>query len=186
MKDGVRYIAIVSGPIGRKRYSKTILVGVIFRENYIEGLLSTQINADGTDSTKQIINMVKRSRFRGQIRILLLNGIALAGLNIIDPNALEKELKSKMVLLNRRKQNPNELIDALNEYSRITKIEVMERVEIVRAYGSVKPLRIKNLFMQSKLEDHYLRKFADNAFESLRIAHIIASGIYTGESKGRL
>ncbi|MGD0729154.1 MAG: DUF99 family protein [Candidatus Micrarchaeaceae archaeon] len=187
MKSGARFIAIASGPISKKlKNNKTILVGIIFRENYIEGLLSTRISVDGTDSTNQIIGMINKSRFKDQIRILLFNGIALAGLNIINPNFLEKKLKMKIILLNKRRQNAKELVNALNEFSRIHKKDASERIKIVKNYSSVKILKVRHLFFQSKLESHYLKNFSDNAFEALRIAHIVASGISSGESKGRL
>ena len=45
LKEGARYIAITSGPIVNEA-KKSILVGVIFRSGYIEGLLSTEIGVD--------------------------------------------------------------------------------------------------------------------------------------------
>lgn len=183
MKEGIRYIAIASGPIGG---SKSVLVGVIFRNNYVEGLLSTSITANGTDSTSRITRMIERSRFRDQIRILLFNGIALAGLNTIDPEKLEKRLSSKVVLLNRRKQNAAELVNALNEFSSRTKVDVNERKAMVNRSKRMNSLRVNGLFLQSNLDESYLKRFAETAFEALRVAHIIARGVSTGESKGRL
>lgn len=149
-------------------------------------MLSTIVSIDGTDSTNEIIKMINSSRFKDQIKILLFNGIALAGLNIINPKILEKKLNMKVVLLNKRKQNAKKLIHALNEFSRIHKKNVNGRLQIVKDFSSIKIFKLKNIFIQSKIEDYYLRNFAENAFEALRIAHIIASGISTGESKGRL
>lgn len=186
MKSGARFIAITSGPIDRAKRNKTLIVGAVYRETYIEGLLSTRVTVDGIDSTAQIIKMIKGSRFRDQIRILLFNGIALAGLNIINPKLLEKKLKMNVVLLNRRRQNAKDLINALNESSRITRKNTRERAKVVEEHSSTKILKARNLFLQSGLDDHYLRNFADKAFEALRISHIISRGISSGESKGRL
>jgi uncharacterized protein len=184
LKNGVRYIAIASGPI--EKGTNALIVGVIFRDNYIEGVLSTKIKIDGTDSTERIIKMIKNSRFKDQIRILLFNGIALAGLNILDIRNLEKELGSKVVLLNKRKQNAAELIKALNEFSQLKKSDVKERINFVKESKNLNSVKVDNLFLQSKLEKPYLRNFAKNAFEALRIAHIFARGVATGESKGHL
>ncbi len=184
MKKGARFIAIASGPIERKK--RTLLVGVIFRNDYIEGLLSTSIEVEGADSTSQIIRMLRKSRFREQVRMLLFNGIALAGLNIIDPKMLEEKLDVNVVLLNRRKQNAKELIKALKEFSRIKKADVDSRIKIVNESTSMNYLKVNGLFLQSTLEKAYLKSFAPNAFEALRIAHIIARGVSEGESKGRL
>lgn len=184
MKKGVRYIAVASGPKEDRR--RTLLVGIIFRDNYIEGMLSTSIGVDGTDSTRRIIEMMERSRFKEQIRMVLLNGIALAGLNIINPELLEKRVGVKVLLLNRRIQNPKELIGALRKFSAVTKKDAKDRIRIVKEYGLIKPLRVDGMFIQSGLDAAYVKGFADRAFEALRVAHIIARGISTGESKGRL
>lgn len=186
MKSGARYIAITSGPIGKRKGGKTILVGIIFRESYIEGLLSSTIQIDGTDSTKQIIAMIKSSRFNDQVRIILLNGIALAGLNIVNPKALEKRLDVKIVLLNRRRQNAKELINALKEFSRVTKTGIEQKSVVVQEHSKVKIRKVGDFFIQSDLDEHYLKSFVDKGFGALRISHIVASGISSGESKGRL
>jgi endonuclease V-like protein UPF0215 family len=185
MKEGVRYIAIASGPI-KEKSRNSVLVGVVFRNNYIEGLVSSTIKPDGADSTDKIIRMVRHSRFKDQIRILLFNGIALAGLNVIDLDVLEKRLNSEIILLNRRRQNSKELINALNEFSRLSGQDVDGRIKIVERSSSMRPLHTDGFYLQSSMEDYYLKRFAKNAFEALRIAHIIARGVSTGESKGRL
>ncbi|MDE1871303.1 MAG: DUF99 family protein [Candidatus Micrarchaeota archaeon] len=184
MKSGIRYLAIASGPI--KNRKDTILIGIVFRNGYIEGLLSTRITVDGTDATGKITKMVRKSRFRDQIRMILFNGIALAGLNVINPNAIEKALGVGIVILNRRRQNPKELTKALDGFSRITGIDTSKRADIVRDYSNVEPVRVNGLYIQSRLEKHHIRKFAESAFEALRVAHIIARGVSTGESRGRL
>ncbi|MGD0510802.1 MAG: DUF99 family protein [Candidatus Micrarchaeaceae archaeon] len=184
MKRGARYIAIASGPKGRD--SRTILIGVIFRDGYIEGVLSGSVAVDGTDSTAMIIRMIEKSRFREQIRILVLNGIAIAGLNITDPKSLERKLGTKVVLLNRKKQNPKELINALRKFSISSGKNADRRIAIVSDYGKITPIKMSGVFVQCSLEPHYARKFAERAFEALRVAHMIARGISTGESKGRL
>jgi uncharacterized protein len=184
LKEGVRYIAIASGPIEKRK--RTLLVGIIFRKNYIEGLLSTTIAVDGTDSTERITRMIKRSRFGEQIRILLFNGIALAGLNIIDYKTLESKLNARVVFLNKRKQNAKKLILALKEFSRIANADIKERTIIVNESMMMNSIKTDGLFMQSALDKQHLKAFSSDAFEALRIAHIVARGVSGGESKGRL
>jgi uncharacterized protein len=184
LKSGARYIAIASGPI--KDRKKTILVGIILRNNYIEGVLSTRIAVDGTDSTDKIIKMIKGSRFKDQARILVFNGIALAGLNVINLKMLEKKLDVRIILINRRRQDAPQLIKAMNTFASMSRKNVEDRIDIVREYSRVNPIKINGLFVQSEMEQHHLKNFTDRAFEAIRIAHIIASGVSTGESKGRI
>lgn len=186
MKRGARFIAIASGPIDKGRKKRALLVGLIFRDSYIEGLLSTSIETEGTDSTRKIISMLNKSRFREQVKVLLFNGIALAGLNIIDPKKLERKLKMRVVLLNKRRQHAKELVMALKRFSESTGANVDGRIRIVESSASMNSLKTNGLYLQSTLDKAYLKSFAANAFEALRIAHIIARGISGGESKGRL
>ena len=183
MKSGVRYMAIASGPIGNRK--RTLLIGLVFREGYLEGMLSTDIAVDGTDSTDKIIRMMSRSRFREQMRVILSNGIALAGLNVMSPETVERKLGISMLLMNRRRQNPKELINALKEFSRITGKDVKERIRIIKDYG-IRPVRANGMYIQSGMDRRDIRIFAARAFEALRMAHIVASGFSTGESRGRL
>ena len=90
MKKGIRIISFASGPINGK---KALIVGVISRENVIEGILSGNVEVDGFDSAKKIISLIKKSRFREQIKIVALNGIAIAGLNVVNVYKIKKDLK---------------------------------------------------------------------------------------------
>lgn len=183
MKSGARYIALASGPIANRK--RTILIGLIFREGYLEGVLSAPIDVDGSDSTSKIIKMISRSRFKEQIRVVMSNGIALAGLNVMDPSLIERKLGVKTLLMNRRRQNPKELANALKEFSRMTGKDVDERIEIIRGYG-IKPVMARGMHVQSSMDRRSIGIFAERAFEALRMAHIITSGLSSGESKGRV
>ncbi len=187
MKDGARFIAITSGPIARKKGKKTAIVGIIFKESTIEGMLVSRVDVDGTDSTSSISRMVSRSRFKSQVRIILLNGIAIAGLNIVEPDRLERELNAKVVLLNRRRQNAKELANALREFSRATGNSTAQRIKTVEGFAPSKITMANGFFLQSRsVEGSYLKRFAPRAFNALRISHIVSSAISKGESAGRI
>jgi hypothetical protein len=183
VKSGIRFIAIASGPIDRR---KSLMVGVIGRDGVIEGVLSDRIETDGNDATGRIIRMVRKSRFREQVRIVAMNGIALAGLNVVDIPKLEKALGVKAVVLTRGMPRPMKLIRALKEFQRITKTDVKERIGLVREQAKIRPIMVGGFHLQSTVEEGEIKRVAGTAYEMLRIAHLIARGVETGESKGRI
>lgn len=184
MKAGIRFVAIASGPINGR--GRALIVGVVGRDGVIEGVLSESIEVDGEDSAERIIRMVGRSRFREQIRLVALNGIALAGLNVVNVPRLEKDLKVKTVVLTRGRPRPRLLLRALNGFSRISGKGVKERIGLVREQAKIKPARVGGFHLQSTIEKGEIGRVAGSAYEMLRIAHLIARGVETGESKGRI
>jgi hypothetical protein len=133
-----------------------------------------------------ITRMVRASRFKEQVRIVALNGIALAGLNVVDIPRLEKALKIKVAVLTRGKPRPRLLVRALNGFSRISGKDVKERIALVRDRAKIKPVKAAGFYLQSTVEKGEMGSVAGSAYGMLRIAHLIARGVETGESKGRI
>ncbi len=184
MKSGSRLIAIATGPIQERK--RTILVGVVARDNKIEGILSGSITVNGDDATQNIIRMISKTRFKEQIRIIALNGVAIAGLNVIDVQRLEKELGVETIVFTRARPDPKKLIYALNAFAKKNGIDPNERIALVRAQARRKPERVEGFHIQCLLKKYELKAFAGQSYEMLRIAHLIASGVDTGESRGRI
>jgi hypothetical protein len=183
MKEGVRILAVACAPTDKK---KTLLVGLVSRMGYMEGVVSTKVTVDGTDSTDKIIELLKRSRFGEQVRVVLLNGLGVAGLNILDVRAFEKSTKTRVISLTRKRPRPNELIKALRAFSRTEKVGVSGRIRLVESFKKLNCVKAGGFFLQTTLLKGEVSKFATGSFELLRLAHIIASGVTEGESKGRI
>lgn len=172
------------------------IIGTVFRGGqYMDCLLSTHIRVDGFDATNKIIAMIKRSRTVGQLRLIMLDGIALGGFNIIDINKLHKETNLPIIVVIRRRPNFTAMKRALAHLSKPEK-----RLQLIRAAGEVHELKImhKELRKTGKLYFQFIGLNCAQAKEILkmttvhglipepiRIAHIIATGIKLGESRGR-
>ncbi|NIO44111.1 MAG: DUF99 family protein, partial [Candidatus Aenigmarchaeota archaeon] len=84
IKKEIRIVAWDDGPFKFKSKGKDILVGVIFRGGqFIDGLLKTEIEIDGLDATKKIIEKVLKTKHK-DLRIIMLDGITFAGFNTVD------------------------------------------------------------------------------------------------------
>ncbi|MCL4389195.1 DUF99 family protein [Candidatus Marsarchaeota archaeon] len=185
MKSGIRIAAITSGPISKKnekREGVALAVAVIGSANGIEGVLSSRVAVDGFDSTGKIIRMIKRSRFREQVKAVALNGIAIAGLNIVDVEELYKKLRCPVIIVTRKRPRRSLLARS---------------VRLVGKSGSEKKMKIallKNQNAARKMEGFYVQAHPDidigaivaTSAHLLRLSHMISSGIARGESKGRI
>jgi len=183
MKSGIRILSLGCAPLIKK---KTLLVGIVSRDNNIEGVLSTYVEVDGTDATEKIKRLFKKSRFRDQIKIIAVNGLGLAGLNILDVFDLERELKVKVVSLTRKKPHPNELIKALRAFSKETKIDVRSRIELVKNLKKLNIVKIDRFYIQTSADERDIKRFIVEIFNMLRLVHMIASGVTKGESRNRI
>lgn len=184
MKSGSRLIAIASGPIQERK--SALLVGVVARDNKIEGILSGSIAVNGEDSTQRIISMISKTRFKEQIKIVALNGVAIAGLNVVDVQRLEGKLGVETIVFTRARPDPRKLVHALRAFARKNGIDPKERIALVKTQAKRKPESVDGFHMQCLLKSYELKPFAAQSYEMLRIAHLIASGIETGESRGRI
>ncbi len=188
LKSGARFVAFASGPLGKEKLAATgttLVIGVVAKKESIEGILSFSVAVNGTDATESIIKAIKLSRFGSQIRVVVLNGIALAGLNVVNIGELAKNGFEVMVIT-RHKPRPSKLLYALKMFSKKSGKQVGERIEIVKEFAKKKPERISGFYIQSTMQKSDYMQICNHAISALRLAHLIASGISKGESKGRV
>lgn len=71
----------------------TPIVGVVMRgARSVEGVLRGDVTVDGDDATEAIVRMVRGSAFEQGLRAILVDGVALGGLNVVDVARLHAEL----------------------------------------------------------------------------------------------
>lgn len=183
MKPGSRILALDDSAF-LKKGGKSLVVGVIGREKLVEGVISFSVSSDGKDATAQIIEVVRKSRFRPQIKLIVLNGTVLAGLNIVDAERIRRILSIPVAGITRRKPHPDKLAEAIEKSNKY----VSYRMQVLDS--------IKDNMTLYRHRGYYLQLFGmskkdvDARFEEmiafLRLAHLIGSGIAKGESRGRI
>jgi len=191
VKKEIRIIGFDDGPFIPKSKGKVPVVGVIYRGgNYLDGILKTEVKIDGIDSTKKLIDIINSSRHKEQLRIIILDGITVGGFNLIDIKKLNKKTNLPVLVINRKKPEITKFKNALKNFKNYKK-----RLEIMENAGETKVLKIekhKNLYYQCiGLDKNEIEKIIKMSCihslipEPLRVAHLIASAIVKGESKGR-
>ncbi|MEM2974527.1 MAG: DUF99 family protein, partial [Candidatus Micrarchaeia archaeon] len=133
------------------------------------------------------IDMVSNSRFAQQIRLVLLHGTMMAGLNVVDIVKLSQRLKVPIIAVTRRKPEMERVYNALRKSDKRT-FETKKKI-IAKTAGFTKVRLGGDVFfiqpagIDAKKAEELLRRFGVG---SLRLAHIVGSGIMKGESSGRL
>ena len=185
VKKEIRILGIDDSPFNKFKDKKILVVGVVMRGGlYVDGVLSTKVKVDGNDATKNIIKMINQCKFKPQIQCIFLNGIAVAGFNVVDIQKLNKKTKIPVVVVIRTNPDIQKIKETLIRIKRKNKIRLLEKA------GKV--IQVNDIFVQLigiKLEEakEILKIVCTRSLlpEPLRLAHIIAAGIVSGESKGR-
>ncbi|MEM0230853.1 MAG: DUF99 family protein [Candidatus Woesearchaeota archaeon] len=195
MKPESRILGIDDGPFNKfSGCKRALVVGALFRGcHFLDGVLSTTAEVDGLDATANIINMIKRSRFYAQIRIILFKGIAVGGFNILDIKEIHRKTRIPVIIFMRRLPDLEKIKGALSNLPLSEK-----RWLLIRKAGRIYTIRIfhrdseKQAYLQlagiklCEAEPIIRASCTHSAIpEPLRIAHIIASGIIKGESRGK-
>jgi len=188
MKREIRILGIDDMPFSFGE-EKVDIVGVVMRGGiYLEGVLKTTIEVDGKDATEKIIEMVERSKHKEQLKLIMIDGVALGGFNVIDGEKIYLETSLPVITITRKKPDMQKIKEALRKHfddweKRLKIIEKGGIKEIKLNY----PVYIKHFGIDEKdAVDAIKISIIRGAIpEPIRVAHLIATGIKKGESTGR-
>jgi endonuclease V-like protein UPF0215 family len=162
------------------------VIGTVYAGLRLEGVLRTKVRRDGRNATSAIAAMIARSQFARHTRLVLLQGIALAGFNVVDIHELARLTASAVLVVARRKPKMAAIRAALLGRVRggARKWRLVERA------GSMEPaadLWVQRAGLSLEEATSLIQKLAvvGRIPEPLRAAHLIAGGVATGASRGR-
>jgi len=189
MKDQIRILGIDDGPF--KFNQKSVLViGVIMRiPTYIEGICRTRVSVDGKDANKILENIIKKSNYKDQIRLIMLDGVALGGFNVVDIEKLYHATEIPVTTITRTEPDLQMIKNTLkNHFSDwAARWKIINNLELVKVLTNYNPIYIKYIGI-SKSEVQRLIKLSTIRGvlpEPIRVAHLIATAMVKGESSGR-
>lgn len=179
-------IGIDDGAFAREHRGDVLVVGTVFAGPRLEGVLSTRVRRDGRNSTTAIAAMIGGSRFAAHLQAVLLQGIALAGFNVVDLEALHRALGLPILVVARRAPNLEAIRSALH-----TRVRGGRRkwalIEQAGPMEGVAGVYVQRAGLSLAEAEALIRRFAvmGKLPEPLRVAHLIAGGVTRGESRGR-
>lgn len=191
LKSEIRILGFDDGAFEPHSKSSVPVVGVIFRGGSVmDGMLKTEVAVDGTDATEKIETLINSSRHKQQLKVIMFDGVTLAGFNIVDIKRLYEAIKIPVIVVNRKLPDIEKVKIALKNFS-----DFDERWKKIENAGKIKNFRIKKgtkIFYQNVgIVDKVAEEVIDLSCtrsqipEPLRVAHLIATAIVKGESFGR-
>jgi hypothetical protein len=167
------------------------VVGVLARvPSFIEAVLRTDIAVDGRDSTEKLAAMLYCSRYRDQTRLILIDGVTLGGFNVVDIETLSGDTGIPVATITRKKPDLDGMKAALQKHFD----DWEERYSII-SRGRLEPISIGSHSLYSRfvgIKKEELAVILKNATvagampEAVRVAHLIATALARGESRGRV
>jgi len=189
MKPEVRLLGIDDGPF-HFTDKKTVIIGVVMRASgYLEGVLKKEITIDGAEATDLVVNMIKHTRHRRQLKAMMLDGVALGGFNIVDIDKVFDLTRLPVITVTRDRPNFDKIKTALQAHfdDWEMRFDLLLRGELFELETSYNPIYVKcaGVSFEEAKEIITLATIRGVIPEPIRVAHIIASGILRGESYGK-
>jgi uncharacterized protein len=171
-----------------KHQARTVpIIGVLMEGNdLVEGVALAQFPVDGEDATSFLAHWIAGLRWHPSIQAVVFGGITLAGLGIIDLEALAQELRLPTLAVTRRSPAQSRISTALSAAGLAHRQSIADRSPqafraapgLYLAFAGTSPDRARSLIQAT------LRK--SRMPEPLRMAHLIGSALERGQSRGRV
>jgi endonuclease V-like protein UPF0215 family len=169
-------IGVDDAPFPRDHRGDVPIVGVAYAGLRLEGTMRAHVRRDGADATRALGAMVKSSRFAAHTRLVLLEGIALAGFNVVDIHELADALEMAVLVVVKR--NPN---IAAVQHALLQRVRGGRRKwALIQKAGTVEPLAgcwVQRAGIELSDAADVIRTLAVHGRmpEPLRVAHLVAN-----------
>lgn len=181
----LRAIGFDDAPFTRRPGARVDIAGVVCLGTRFEGLVWGHVRRDGRSATRALIDLLVGGKYLPQLHLVLLDGIAFGGLNVVDLPALAAALQRPCVAMMRR------MPDVAGMQAAIRRLPQPERRLALLARAGPIHQRAPFVFQVAGLgadaTEDALHRLTDRGHvpEALRLAHLIGSAVKDGESRGR-
>jgi len=179
-------IGIDDAPFARAHRGDVPIVGAVYAGVRLEGVVCSRVRRDGANATRAIAQLVKGSRFAAHLQAVMLQGIALAGFNVVDLDALWRTLGLPVLVVARRRPRLAAIRAALLERvpGGARKWRLVEQAGPMQPLGPIWVQRAGLTLAQAQALVARTT-VAGHIPEPLRTAHLVAGALATGHSRGR-
>lgn len=170
-----------------KRRDREVPIAAVRMEgaDQVEGVALTRFPVDGDDATAFLAGWIGELRLKQGLSGVVLGGITIAGLGVIDVPALAAALELPVVIVNRRDPSDHRLADALRAAGLEARLAIVAGCPPAFwieggpwvACAGIEPPQAAALVAAARRKS--------DLPEPLRLAHLIARAVATGESRGR-
>jgi endonuclease V-like protein UPF0215 family len=189
MKRQIRILGVDDSPFTFSDTYATV-IGVVMRGGeYLECVLSRQVSIDGNEATALCKEMIQNTKHRQQLKVVMLDGVALGGFNVVDIDDVYTSTSIPVITITRDKPDLEKIKRALqknfNDWNK--RWLLITRGELLTIKTKHNPIYVKcaGISVEEAKEIINLSTIRGVIPEPIRVAHIIASGITRGESYGK-
>jgi endonuclease V-like protein UPF0215 family len=162
------------------------IVGVMMEgHDLVEAIAVTDFPVDGEDVTAFLADWIRARRFSPALHGVLFGGITLAGLAVLDVNALARELETPVVVVNRKGRSDAPLRGALEKAGFAARAALLESAPPSFALPGGIHASVAGGDAALAAELIARTRAKSDLPEPLRLAHLFAHALVRGESRGR-
>ncbi len=163
------------------------VIGTVCSRTRLDGVLRSTVRRDGANATGRMVALIEGSQFVEHIRAVLLQGIAVAGFNVVDIAGLARALGVPVLVVARRPPDLPGIQRALKR----TGPGWLRKWKLIEQAGKMEPARglwvqRAGLSLPQATQLLAVTTLHGKVPEPLRMAHLIAGGVTTGASRGRV
>lgn len=179
-------------PFERSHRGDVRVVGAICARTRLDGVVATRIRRDGANATAKLIETLEASQFLGHLQAVVLQGIAMAGFNVVDVHGLHDALGLPILVVARREPDLKSMQHALfaGGPDRRGLPGAARKWALIERAGPMEPLHhifVQRIGLSRSEAGELLRSTTLHGAlpEPVRLAHLIAGGVEKGRSRGR-
>ncbi len=181
----LRAIGFDDAPFDRAQRGDVPIAGVVCAGTRFEGLVWGRVRRDGWNATGELVRLLAGGKFLPQLHLVLLDGIAFGGFNVVDLAALSAALARPCVAVMRRPPDLDAVARAVRRLPRpARRLELLGRAGPVHRAG---PFVFQVCGAGPDETGRALARLTDRGAvpEPLRLAHMVAGAVATGQSGNR-
>lgn len=176
-------IGFDDAPFDRQWRGNVRVFGTVYAHGTLHAVLSGQVRRDGRNSTTELARLVGDAE---HLQVIFLQGIALAGFNVVDIHGLHQLTGLPVLVVARRQPELKKMRAALLDHvpGGARKWGLIGRAGEMEACSGV---FVQRAGLTLEEAERAVRTFALTSVipEPLRTAHLIASGVTRGSSAGQ-
>lgn len=176
----IRVIGFDDAPFQRRRGSRVSIAGVVCAGTRFEGMVWGHARQDGWNATDTLCKLLIGGKFLPQLHIVLLDGIAFGGFNVVDLPKLADTLSLPCVAVMRRQPNLPAVEQAIRRLPQPERrLRILQRAGEIHAF---RPFFFQVCGETPEVTAAVLQRLTDcgKVPEALRLAPVIPIGFNNG------
>lgn len=178
----IRVIGFDDAPFARRRGGSASIAGIVCAGTRFEGMVWGKVRQDGWNATDTVCKLLLGKKFLPQLHLVLLDGIAFGGFNVIDLPKLAERLELPCVAVMRRQPDLAAVKQAIHHLP-----QPERRLKLLQRAGGIytfPPFFFQVCGAEPDVTAAVLQRLTDcgNVPEALRLAHLIGAAVVKGES----